>query len=273
MAILLKKKTVLPGFRLSLGFSVLYLSLVVLVPLSAIFMKSAELTWGKFWETVTAADVRASYVVSFGTSIVAAGLDVIFGVMVAWVLARYWFFGKRIVDAMIDLPFALPTAVAGIALTSIYDEHGWVGRWAPFKIAFAPAGVVVALMFIGLPFVVRTIQPVIEEMGKEFEEAASSLGASRAQTFWRVTIPELRPAIVTGFALALARGLGEYGSVVFISGNLVGRTEIAPHQIVTKLEEYDYAGATAIAGVMLVASFGLLLAVNVMQVRLQRGKR
>jgi sulfate/thiosulfate transport system permease protein len=273
MSVLLKKPSVLPGFRISLGFSVFYLSLVVLVPLSAIFLKASELTWGKFWETVTDSDVRASYVVSFGTSILAAGLDVVFGVMVAWVLARYWFFGKRVVDAMIDLPFALPTAVAGIALTSIYDEHGWIGRWVPFKIAFAPAGVVVALMFIGLPFAVRTLQPVIQEMGKEFEEAAASLGASKIQTFWRVTIPELRPAIVTAFALALARGLGEYGSVVFISGNLIGRTEIAPHQIVTKLEEYDYAGATAIAAVMLVASFGLLLAVNVMQVRVTRGRR
>jgi sulfate transport system permease protein len=259
---------VLPGFGLTMGLTLLYLSLIVLIPLSGVFLKTATLSWSRFWLIVTDARVVAAYRLSFGASALAAGVNLVFGVLIAWVLVRYRFPGRRLVDAVVDLPFALPTAVAGIALTAVYAETGWIGRaLAPLgiKVAFTPLGVVVALTFIGLPFVVRTVQPVLQDLQPEVEEAAASLGASRWQTFRRVIFPTLRPAVLTGFALAFARAVGEYGSVVFISGNMPMRTEIAPLLIVTKLEQFDYAGATAIAAVMLVISFGLLLAINALQ--------
>jgi sulfate transport system permease protein len=259
---------VLPGFGLALGLTLSYLALIVLIPLSTIFAKSATLGWEAFWTTVTSPRVLASYRLSFGASLAGAAINVVFGVLAAWVLTRYRFPGRRLVDALVDLPFALPTAVAGIALTTLFVPNGWLGaRLAPFgvTVAFAPLGVVVALTFIGLPYVVRTVQPVLQELESEIEEAAASLGATRWQTFRRVLLPALAPAIGTGFALAFARAIGEYGSVVFISGNLPLRTEIAPLLIMTKLEQYDYAGATAIAVVMLVASFVLLLAINLLQ--------
>ena len=262
------KRSVLPGFGLTMGFTLLYLSLLVLVPLSTLFFRTATLPGAKFWATVTDPQAVAAYRLTFGASLVAALVNAVFGVLVAWVLVRYRFAGRRIVDALVDLPFALPTAVAGIALTAIYAPNGWIGRHlepAGIKVAFAPAGVVVALIFIGLPFVVRTVQPVLEDLDAEIEEAAASLGANRLQTFLRVIMPPLVPAVLTGFALAFARALGEYGSVVFISGNMPMKTEIAPLLIMTKLENYDYAGATAIAVVMLLASFGLLLGINLLQ--------
>ena len=255
-------RSILPGFWPSFGYTVLYLSLIVLIPLSAVFLKSVSSSWAHFWKAVTSPDVLASYRLSFGASLVAALINVVFGFLVAWVLVRYEFPGKALVDALVDLPFALPTAVAGIALTSLYAENGWLGRYlAPLgiKVAFTPLGVIVALTFIGLPFVVRSVQPVLADADQELEEAAASLGASRWQVFSRVIFPLVRPALLTGFALAFARALGEYGSVIFISGNLPMQTEITPLLIVTKLEQYDYAGATAIAVVMLVASFVLLL--------------
>ena len=268
MTIARQRRRVLPGFGLSLGFTLLYLSLIVLLPLSTLALKTASMGWAAFWATVTSPRVLASYRLTFGASMVAAALNGVFGLVVAWVLARYRFPGQRIVDALVDLPFALPTAVAGIALTSLYSPSGWLG--APLeklglKVAFAPLGIVVALTFIGLPFVVRTLQPVIEDLDVEVEEAAASLGAGRRQTFARVILPALFPAWLTGFALAFARALGEYGSVVFIAGNMPMRTEITSLLIITKLEQYDYAGATAIAVVMLVASFLLLGAVNRLQ--------
>ena len=259
---------VLPGFRLSLGFTIFYLALIVLIPLSAIFLKTFTLTWDGFVEAVTSPRVMASYRLSFGASLIGAFLNVIFGGIVAWVLVRYRFPGKRIIDALVDLPFALPTAVAGIALTTLYSQNGWLGKLlAPLgiKVAFTPLGVLVALTFIGLPFVVRTVQPVLEEAERELEEAAASLGASRWQTFTRVIFPTILPALLTGFALAFARASGEYGSVVFIAGNMPMVSEITPLFIVTKLEQYDYAGATAIAMVMLVVSFVLLLTINLLQ--------
>jgi sulfate transport system permease protein len=268
MALLLRKPSILPGFGLTLGYTVLYLCLVVLIPLSATFLRSATLGWGKFFETVTEPQVVAAYGLSFGASCVAALINVIFGFLVAWILERYEFPGKRLVDALVDLPFALPTAVAGIALTTLYAGNGWIGQVLEplgIKVAFAPLGVVVALTFIGLPFVVRTVQPVLSEIDVEVEEAAAALGASRLQTFTRVIFPSLLPALLTGFALAFARALGEYGSVVFISGNLPFQTQIVPLIIITKLEQYNYAGATAIAVVMLVASFALLLVINLLQ--------
>lgn len=261
-------RTVLPGFGLTLGLTLTYLALIVLVPLSTIFIRSTSLGWEAFWAAVASPRVVASYRLSFGASLAGAAINVVFGVLAAWVLTRYRFPGRRLVDALVDLPFALPTAVAGIALTTLYTPNGWLGsRLAPLGItvAFAPLGVVVALTFIGLPYVVRTVQPVLQDLESEIEEAAASLGATRWQTFRRVLLPALAPAIGTGFALAFARAIGEYGSVVFISGNLPFRTEIAPLLIMTKLEQYDYAGATAIAAVMLVMSFGLLLAVNLLQ--------
>jgi len=263
-----KKNNVLPGFKLTLGYTVLYLGLIVLIPLACTFWKASALTWDQFWHIVTAPRVMASYRLSFGASFLAALINLVFGLLVAWVLVRYQFWGKRFVDALVDLPFALPTAVAGIALTAIYAPNGWIGHWlAPLgiKVAYTRLGVLVALTFIGLPFLVRTVQPVLEDFDREIEESAASLGANRWQTFWRVTLPMLRPALLTGFTLAFARALGEYGSVVFIAGNMPMKTEITPLLIITKLEEFDYPGATAIAVTMLIASFVLLLAINFLQ--------
>lgn len=262
------RRSVLPGFGPALGFALTYLGLIVLIPLATIFLRSAGLGWHAFWETVTAPRVLASYRLSFGASFIGALINSIFGVLAAWVLTRYRFPGRRIMDALVDLPFALPTAVAGIALTTLYAPNGWIGsRLAPLgiQVAYAPLGVVLALTFIGLPFVVRTVQPVLQDLEVELEEAAASLGAGRWQTFRRVLLPALAPAILTGFALSFARAIGEYGSVVFISGNMPLRTEIAPLLIMTKLEQFDYAGATAIGVVMLVVSFTLLLGINLIQ--------
>jgi len=262
------KNSVLPGFKLTLGYTVLYLGLIVLIPLACTFWKASALTWDQFRHIVTAPRVMASYRLSFGASFLAALINLVFGLLVAWVLVRYQFWGKRFVDALVDLPFALPTAVAGIALTAIYAPNGWIGHWlAPLgiKVAYTWLGVLIALTFIGLPFIVRTVQPVLEDFDREIEESTASLGANRWQTFWRVTLPMLRPALLTGFTLAFARALGEYGSVVFIAGNMPMKTEITPLLIITKLEEFDYPGATAIAVVMLVASFVLLLAINFLQ--------
>jgi sulfate/thiosulfate transport system permease protein len=266
--ITLKQPSILPGFGLAMGFTLLYLSLIVLIPLSATFLKTATLTWGQFWETVTSPRVLASYRLTFGVSFLGALVNAVFGLLVAWVLARYKFPGRSLLDALVDLPFALPTAVAGITLTSLYVENGWIGRFLQplgVKVAFTPLGVLLALTFIGLPFVVRCVQPVLEDLDADVEEAAASLGANRLQTFFRVILPTVLPALMTGFALSFARALGEYGSVVFISGNMPMRTEITSLLIITKLEQYDYAGATAIAVVMLVASFLLLLGINVLQ--------
>ena len=265
---LLKRHSVLPGFDLALGFTLLYVALIVLVPLSAAFLKTFTMTWPAFRETVTAPRVVASYRLTFGASLAAALVNAVFGMVVAWVLVRYEFPFKRIVDALVDLPFALPTAVAGIALTSLYAANGWIGQHLArlgMKVAYTPLGVLVALTFIGLPFMVRTVQPVLEDLQRELEEAAATLGATRAQTFRRVILPILTPALLTGFALAFARALGEYGSVIFIAGNMPMISEITPLLIITKLEQYDYAGATAIAVVMLVAAFVLLLAINLLQ--------
>ncbi len=262
---LLKRHSVLPGFDLALGFTLLYVGLIVLVPLSAAFLKTFTMTWPAFWSAVTAPRVLASYRLTFGAAFAAAAVNALFGLAVCWVLVRYEFPARRVVDALVDLPFALPTAVAGIALTALYANNGLIGQWLPFKVSFTPVGVFVALTFIGLPFVVRTLQPVLEDLPKEVEEAAAILGATRAQTFAKVIFPALAPALLTGFALAFARALGEYGSVIFIAGNLPMVSEITPLIIITKLEQYDYAGATAIACVMLVASFVLLLAINGLQ--------
>ncbi len=263
-----RKHGVLPGFGLALGFTLFYLTLVVLVPLSTLFWKSAGLGWDGLWRAVSSPRVVASYKLTFGASLVAAVVNGVFGLVVTWVLVRYRFPGRRLMDALVDLPFALPTAVAGITLTTLYAPNGWLG--APLaavgvQAAFTPLGITLAMTFIGLPFVVRTLQPVLESLDPEVEEAAASLGAGRWQTITRVVLPALFPAWITGFALAFARALGEYGSVVFIAGNMPMRTEITPLLIVTKLEQYDYAGATAIAAVTLVASFALLLAINRLQ--------
>jgi sulfate/thiosulfate transport system permease protein len=268
MALQLKRHSVLPGFKLTFGFTLFYLALVVLVPLSTLFFRSAGLGIEGFWAAVTSPRVVASYKLTFGASLAGALINALFGLVVAWVLVRYRFPGHRLVDALVDLPFALPTAVAGIALTTLYAETGFLGKplaAAGVRVAFTPLGVAVALTFIGLPFVVRTLQPVLESLDPEVEEAAASLGASRAQTFFRVILPALRPAWITGFALAFARALGEYGSVVFIAGNMPMKTEITPLIIITKLEQYDYAGAAAIAAVTLVASFVILLGINRLQ--------
>ena len=259
---------VIPGFRLSLGYTLLYLGLIVLIPLSAVFLKTFSMTWDAFRNAVSSDRVVASYQLSFGASLIGAALNVVFGGIVAWVLVRYRFPGKKIIDAMVDLPFALPTAVAGIALTALYSPSGWIGRYLEplgIKVAFTPLGVVIALTFIGLPFVVRTVQPVLEEVEHELEEAAASLGADRLQTFVKVIFPTILPALLTGFALAFARATGEYGSVIFIAGNMPMVSEITPLFIITKLEQYDYTGATAIAVVMLIVSFILLLAINLLQ--------
>jgi len=261
-------RRVLPGFGLSLGYTLAYLSVIVLIPLFAVFAKSATLTAEAFWLTTTSPRVLASYRLSFGTSLLAATINTVFGFMLAWALVRYRFPGKRVVDALIDLPFALPTAVAGIALATIYSPKGWVGALlAPYdiKIAYTPLGVLVALTFIGLPFVVRTVQPVLEDLDTEIEEAATSLGAQRWHVFTKVLLPLLLPALLTGFALAFARAVGEYGSVIFIAGNIPMVSEITPLMIITKLEQYDYAGATSIAVVMLVVSFVLLFLINGLQ--------
>src|SRR5205807_5249653 len=276
MKIRLKQRSVLPGFGLSLGFTVLYLSLIVLIPLSATFLKASSLTWPRFWHVVTAPRAIASYELSFGASAIAAGINLVFGLIVAWVLVRYTFPGKRIFDSLVDLPFALPTAVAGIALTAIYSAKGWIGHYLqPFgiKAAYSRLGVVIALTFTGLPFVVRTVQPVLEDLDKEMEEAAASLGADRWQTITRVLLPGILPAALTGVTMAFARAVGEYGSVVFISGNMPMRTEITPLLIITKLDQYDYAGATAIAVVMLVVSFVMLLTINLLQRWSSRSQR
>jgi sulfate transport system permease protein len=266
-------KRVLPGFRLTLGFTLLYLSLIVLIPLAATFEKTSTLTWAKFVHSVASPAAISAFKLSFGVSILAAIVNLIFGLLVAWVLVRYKFFGKRIVDALVDLPFALPTAVAGITLATLYAENGWIGRWfAPFgiKISYTWIGIFVALTFIGLPFVVRTVQPVLEDLDVEIEEAAASLGANRLKTFRRVVLPMLFPSLLTGFALAFARALGEYGSVVFISSNIPGKTQIVPLLIMSKIEAFDIPGATALAVVMLVISFLLLLGINLLQWRTSR---
>jgi sulfate transport system permease protein len=264
----LKHPSILPGFGLTLGFTLLYLSLIVLIPLSALFFKTATMGWTTFWQTVTDPRVMASYQLTFGASLMAATANAVFGFIVAWTLVRYAFPGKQLVDAMVDLPFALPTAVSGIALTALYAPNGWIGQYLrPLGIqtAFSPLGVMIALTFIGLPFVVRTLQPALEDLRIETEEAAASLGATRLQTFRRIILPTVLPALLTGFALAFARALGEYGSVIFISGNMPMKTEIVPLMIITKLEQYDYTGATAVASVMLLASFAILLCINTLQ--------
>lgn len=263
-----KKHSVLPGFNLSLGYTILYLGLIVLLPLSALIFKTADMSWADFWQTVSNERVVASYRLTFGTSLIAALVNMVFGFLVTWVLVRYSFPGRRLIDAMVDLPFALPTAVAGIALATLYAPNGWIGRWFEplgIKIAFTPLGIVIALTFIGLPFVVRTVQPVLEDLESELEEAASSLGATRWQIFLKVILPTVWPALLTGFTLAFARAIGEFGSVVFIAGNMPMVSEITPLLIIAKLEQFDYLGATAIALVMLVASFVLLLVINLLQ--------
>jgi len=270
------KRGVLPGFGLTMGFSVLYLSLIVLIPLSALLLNSTGLTWEKFWDIATDPRVLASYRVSFVTAAVAGLIDAVLGLLLAWVLVRYDFPGKHIFDAMIDLPFALPTAVAGVSLTAIYSANGWIGSlFEPLgiRIAFTPAGITLALMFIGIPFVVRTVQPVLQDLDAEVEEAAATLGASRFRTFRQVVLPELLPPLLTGFALAFARGIGEYGSVVFISGNMPMKTEIAPLLIMSKLEQFDYAGAAAVALMLLLISFVLLLLINTLQRRIRKTAR
>ena len=274
-----RQHNVLPGFKLSLGYTLVYLSLMVLIPLAAVFIKASSLSVSEFWQVVSAPRVVASYKVSFGLSLVAAAINSVFGALLAWALVRYSFPGRKLVDALVDLPFALPTAVAGIALTAIYAKNGWVGQFLDsigFQVAYTRWGILVALIFIGLPFVVRTVQPILEDLDTEIEEAAASLGAHRGQTILRVVLPILLPALLTGFALAFARAVGEYGSVIFIAGNMPFISEITPLMIITKLEQYDYVGATAVAAVMLVLSFILLLLVNFLQAwssgRVRRGR-
>lgn len=264
----LKSPSIIPGFGVTLGFTLAYLAIIVIIPLSGLFFTAATVSWSEFWHTISSERVLHSYKISFGISLLAALINTFFGLILAWVLARYKFFGKRIIDAMVDLPFALPTAVAGIALAALYAPGGWIGQFfAPLgiKIAFTPLGILIALIFVGLPFVVRTVEPVLQDMEKELEEAAASLGANRLQTFWQIILPSILPALLTGFAMSFARGLGEYGSVIFIAGNIPKVSEIVPLLIVIKLEQYDYAGATAIAVVMLVASFILLFIINWLQ--------
>lgn len=262
------RRRLLPGFGLTMGFSVLYLSLVVLLPLSALLFNSTGLSWAKFWDVATDARVLASYRVSLSTAAAAALTDAVLGLLLAWVLVRYEFPGKRLFDALIDLPFALPTAVAGVSLTALYSQNGWIGSLLEplgLRVAFTPLGITLALMFIGIPFVVRTVQPVLEDLDRDMEEASATLGAGRWRTFVRIVMPELFPPLLTGFALAFARGIGEYGSVVFISGNMPMRTEIAPLLIMSKLEQFDYAGATAVALLLLLISFLMLLVINTLQ--------
>jgi sulfate transport system permease protein len=268
MGFLLKKHSVIPGFGVTLGFTVFYLSMIVLIPLSGLFFKTFELTFDQFWTTITDPRIVHAYKISFGISFIAALINAFFGLIIAWVLVRYKFPGKKIIDAMVDLPFAVPTAVSGIALAALYAENGWVGEYlAKFgiKVAYTPLGIGVALVFIGLPFVVRTIEPVLEDFDVGYEEAAASLGATRWQTFTKVIFPQVMPSLMTGFAMAFARALGEYGSVIFIAGNMPFVSEIIPLTIIIKLEQYDYAGATAIALVMLFASFAMLFVINGLQ--------
>lgn len=268
MHLLLKQPSVLPGFGLTLGFALFYFSLIVLIPLSGLFVKTSTLSWEQFWDIVTNPRAMASYQLTFGASLVGALVNGIFGSIIAWVLVRYRFSGRSLVDALVDLPFALPTAVAGITLTAIYAPNGWIGRYLEplgIKVAFTPLGVLIALTFIGLPFVVRTVQPVLQDLDKEVEEAATTLGANRWQTFRAVIVPELWPALLTGIAMAFARAVGEYGSVIFIAGNMPLKSEITPLLIMTKLEQYDYSGSTALGVVMLLVSFVLALAINLLQ--------
>ena len=263
-----KARNVLPGFNLALGYTVFYLSLIVLIPLSAVFFKTSTMGWEAFWQTVSKPRIVATYKVSFGAALLAACINAVFGLLLAWTLVRYSFPGKRLVDALVDLPFALPTAVTGITLATLYAKDGWIGQFLQplgIQVAYTPLGILVALTFIGVPFVVRTVQPILEDMDTEFEEAAASLGAHRWQAFRFVVLPVLWPALLTGFALAFARAVGEYGSVIFIAGNIPMVSEITPLMIISKLEQYDYNGATAIALVMLLISFGLLLLINVLQ--------
>ena len=262
------KIRVLPGFKLTLGFTLFYLGLIVLIPLAAVFWKTSTLTWPEFWHTITMPTAMASYRLTFGASFCAALVNLVFGLVVAWVLVRYEFVGKKIIDALVDLPFALPTAVAGITLAALYSQNGWIGQLLVplgIKAANTQLGIFIALTFIGLPFIVRTVQPILEDLDPELEEAASSLGANRWQVFWRVILPMLTPALLTGFALAFARALGEYGSVIFIAGNIPMKTQITPVVIMQELDMFDYAKATAIAVVMLVVSFVLLLGINMLQ--------
>lgn len=268
-----RPKRVLPGFSLTLGYTWIYLAILVLIPLSMLIWKTAGMGWPEFWSTVTNERVIASYKLSFGASLAAGLINTVFGFIVAWVLVRYNFPGKRIIDSLVDLPFALPTAVAGIALTTLYAPNGWIGsilQSAGIKAAYTPIGIMIALVFIGIPFVVRTVQPVLQELEQDTEEATALLGAYRLRTFIKVIFPQVLPALLTGFTLAFARAIGEYGSVVFISGNMPMKTEIAPLLIMTKLEQFDYQGATAIALVMLVISFVLLLLTNYLQWRIRR---
>ncbi len=262
------RRSVIPGFGLTMGLTIVWLCLIVLIPLSTIFLRAAGLGWDGFVAVGLSARALSAYKLSFGTALLAASVNAVFGLLIAWILARYEFPGKKFVDAAVDLPFALPTAVAGIALVSLYAENGWIGSLlAPLgiRVAYTPLGVVVALIFIGLPFIVRSVQPVLADLGADVEEAAATLGATRWQTFSRVILPAIAPALLTGFALAFARGVGEYGSVIFIAGNMPYKSEIAPLLVVTQLEQFDYPGATAIACVMLVASFSMLLLVNLLQ--------
>ncbi|MCE1177084.1 MAG: sulfate ABC transporter permease subunit CysT [Burkholderiales bacterium] len=264
----IRARNVLPGFRLTLGYTIFYLSLIVLIPLSAVFFETSSMGWDAFWNTVTNPRIVATYRLSFGAALLAAAINAFFGLLLAWALVRYSFPGKRMVDALVDLPFALPTAVTGITLATIYAKDGWIGQFLEplgIKVAYTPLGILVALIFIGVPFVVRTVQPILEDLETELEEAAASLGAQRWQTFRYVLLPVLWPALLTGFALAFARAVGEYGSVIFIAGNIPMVSEITPLMIITKLEQYDYQGATAIALVMLVISFALLLIINLLQ--------
>ena len=268
MHLLLKQPSVLPGFGLTLGFALFYFSLIVLIPLSGLFVRTSTLSWEQFWDIVTNPRAMASYQLTFGASLVGALVNGIFGSIIAWVLVRYRFSGRSLIDALVDLPFALPTAVAGITLTAIYAPNGWIGRYLEplgIKVAFTPLGVLIALTFIGLPFVVRTVQPVLQDLDKEVEEAATTLGANRWQTFRAVIVPELWPALLTGIAMAFARAVGEYGSVIFIAGNMPLKSEITPLLIMTKLEQYDYSGSTALGVVMLLVSFVLALAINLLQ--------
>lgn len=263
-----QRSRVLPGFGLSLGFTLAYVSLIVLIPLSAVFIKSFGIGWDGLWEILTSERILKSLQLSFSAALIAAFVNVIFGLLLAWCLVRYSFPGKKIVDALVDLPFALPTAVAGIALTSLYSKNGWIGQYLEplgIQVAYTPIGITLALIFIGLPFVVRTVQPVLSDIETELEEAASALGANRWQTLTKIILPILFPALLTGFALAFARGVGEYGSVIFIAGNMPYKTEIAPLMIISRLEEYDYAGATTIAVVMLILSFAILFLINLIQ--------
>ena len=266
----LKQKSVIPGFGITMGFTILYITLLILIPISMVFLNSASIGLNKFWEIASSERVLASLKVSFSTSFLAAVVNVVFGLLIAWVLERYAFPGKKIIDGLIDLPFALPTAVAGISLTTLYAESGWIGKlFTPLgiKISYTPLGIIIALVFISFPFVVRTVQPVLHNIDLEVEEAAACLGATRFQTFYKIILPELMPAMITGFSLAFARALGEYGSVVFISGNMPLKTEITPLLIRAKLEQYDYVGGTAVAVIMLVVSFIMLLSINFLELR------